>query len=93
MKAKETCVTRFSPGDAWVTGRPFEEQPGYRRQVRWWMMMRRRGLLSWIGIPVGHPQQILVRWHGISLSEARRQAANAPFVRRGVLREATPVAI
>ena len=55
------------------------------------MMMRRRGLLSWIGIPDRHPEQILVRWHGISLSEARRQAANAPFVRRGVLREATAI--
>src|SRR5688572_24985572 len=89
MKEIGTCVTRFSPGSAWVTGRPFEEQPGYRQQVRWWMSMRRRGLLSWVGIPVRHPQQILVRWHGIGLAEARRFAAEAPFVRRGILREAT----
>lgn len=82
-------LTRFSPGPAWVTGRPIEEQPGYARQVRWWMSMRRRGLLSWAGIPVQHPEQILVRWHVSRISDARRHAASAPFVKGGILREAT----
>jgi hypothetical protein len=82
-------LTRFSPGPAWVTGRPIEEQPGYARQVRWWISMRRRGLLSWAGIPVQHPEQILVRWHVGRLGEARKMAASAPFVRGGILREAT----
>jgi len=82
-------LTRFSPGPAWVTGRPIEEQPGYARQVRWWMTMRRRGLLSWAGIPVNHPEQLFLRWHVNRLTEAKRLAAEAPFVRRGILCEMT----
>jgi len=82
-------LTRFSPGPAWVTGRPIEEQPGYAIQVRWWISMRRRGLLTWAGIPVNHPEQLFVRWHVESFREAKKLAATAPFVRRGILQEAT----
>src|SRR6267142_1794341 len=89
MSDGEGFLTRFSPGPAWVTGRPIEEQPGYARQVRWWVAMRRRGLLSWAGIPVKHPEQLFFRWHVTRLAEAKKLAAAAPFVRRGVLREAT----
>ena len=86
---REGILTRFTPGPAWIAGRPFEEQPGYPRQIRWWMSLRRRGVLSWAGIPVRHPEQLFVRWHVTRLGEARRLAASAPFVRRGVLREVT----
>jgi len=70
-------------------GRPIEEQAGYARQVRWWIAMRRRELLTWAGIPVNHPQQLFVRWHVTRMSDARKLAAAAPFVRRGILREIT----
>jgi len=86
---REGILTRFAPGPAWITGRPFEEQPGYEKQIRWWVTLRRRGVLSWAGIPVRHPEQLFVRWHVGTLSEARRLAASAPFIRRGVLRGAT----
>ena len=85
----EGFLTRFSPGPAWVTGRPIEEQPGYAIQVRWWISMRRRGRLSWAGIPVRHPEQLFVRWHVGRFGEARKLAETAPFVRRGIHREET----
>ena len=89
MSGSKGFLTRFSPGPAWVMGRPIEEQPGYARQIRWWIGMRRRGLLSWSGIPVNHPEQLFVRWHVERMERARRLAASAPFVRSGILRELT----
>ena len=82
-------LTRYTHGTAWIAGRPIEEQPGYARQVRWWIAMRRRGILSWAGVPADHPDQLLVRWHCATLDEARKLAAGAPFVRRGIFREVT----
>ncbi len=89
MRDGEGFLTRFSPGPLWVTGRPIEEQPGYARQVQWWIEMRKRGLLTWAGIPVRHPEQVFVRWHVSRWDRAHRLAASAPFVRRGILREFT----
>ena len=82
-------LTRYTHGTAWIAGRPIEEQPDYARQVRWWIAMRRRGILSWAGVPADHPDQLLVRWHCATLDEARKLAAGAPFVRRGIFREVT----
>ena len=82
-------LTRYTHGTAWIAGRPIEEQPGYARQVRWWISMRRRGILSWAGVPADRSDQLLVRWHCATLDEARKLAAGAPFVRRGIFREVT----
>ena len=81
--------TRFSPGPSWVPGRPIEEQPGYGEQVRWWTSMRRRGLLHPAAVPVDYPERLVVRWNVSTLARARKLAASAPFVRRGILREST----
>jgi hypothetical protein len=89
MSSESGYVTRFSPGPAWVTGRPIEEQPAYASQVRWWKSMRRRGLLSPPAGPVDYPERLFVRWNVASLGRARKLAASSPFVRRGILREST----
>lgn len=89
MKVDSGYLTRFSPGPAWVTGRPIEEQPGYELQVRWWISMRNRGLLSSTGVPVDYPERLFVRWRVPTVGRARKLAASAPFVRRRILRLAT----